>query len=488
MLTSTPGAGGVAATLGAGGVLALSKAGERALTFAVAAAVALAVWLLLLAVLAVATRPDLPGAAPATSDFGGRESPAVAGFLVNRWEVGHEAVPATLLDLAARKVVDIDQVAPDRFICRVRTGAGTATLSDYERQVLDHVRGLASNGVVPCEALTTGPEEDSKGWWDRFRKAVVADARNQGLSRSRWSKGATIVLGVVATVPAILAATAFVLAPTDKSSSSSSKEDDPVVGALGLGFVAWMGLMAIPFSLRAERHTKEGRAAAARWLGLRDYLQDDEVFDQAPPAAVAIWDRYMAYGAAMGVAAGAVRALPLGAESDTEAWSSYGGKWHVVRVRYPSRLPPGWGSHPLKVAAKGLFILAVFGTFLRTLAGPLAEAIGDFLDKRPPDDQRTVALVVTAVAAVVLSVLAVVVVRSAVMFLMGVSDLFAKRTVEGQVLRLRNGYLAVDDGSAPKVRAWRVEPARLGPAARGAVVRATVTPRLGYVSKVERSP
>ncbi len=468
-------------------VFALSSAGERALGFAVAAAVALAAWLLLLAVLALASRPDLPQAAAATSDFGGKESPAVAGFLANRWEVGHEAVPATLLDLAARKVIAIDQVAPERFVCRVRSSAPTGGLADYERQVLDHVRALATAGVVPCEALTTGPEADSKGWWDRFRKAVVADARRQGLSRSRWSKGATIALGVVATAPAILAATAFVLAPTDKANTSSSKDDNPVAGALGLGFVAWTGLMALPFSLRAERDTKAGRAAAARWLGLRDYLHEDEAFDEAPPAAVAIWDRYLAYGAAMGVAAGAVRALPLGAESDTEAWSSYGGRWHVVRVRYPSKWPPGYGSHPLKVAAKGLFVLAVFGTFLRTLAGPLATAIGDFIDKRPPDDQRTVALIVTAIAGLILAVLAVVVIRSAVMALAGLSDLFAKRTVEGLVIRLRGGYVAVDDGASTKVRAWRVEPARMGAAARGAVVRVTVTPRLGFVRHVERS-
>src|SRR5207248_690675 len=106
---------------------------------------------------------------------GGSESPAVAGFLVNRWEVGREAVPATLLDLAARGAVAIDQIAPDRFVCRLKA-AVPDDLTPYERQVLDHVRGLASGGVVPCEALTTGPEEQSKGWWGRFQKAVTADA------------------------------------------------------------------------------------------------------------------------------------------------------------------------------------------------------------------------------------------------------------------------------------------------------------------------
>src|SRR5947209_13769793 len=223
-------------------VLALTDAGQRALGFAEAAAATLAVWLVLLAILAMASRPRLPNAGPAAQDLPGSESPAVVGFLTNRWEVGRETVPATLLDLAARGAVTIDQVAPGRFVCRLKSKV-PAGLAPYEEQVLDHVRGLASGGVVPCEALTTGPEAQSKGWWDRFQKAVVADARGQGLSRSRWGKPALVALGIGALAPALLAAAAIVIAPSNlsssspsssASSSSSSKDDDPIGGFLGL--------------------------------------------------------------------------------------------------------------------------------------------------------------------------------------------------------------------------------------------------------------
>lgn len=65
-----------------------------------------------------------------------------------------------------------------------------------------------------------------------------------------------------------------------------------------------------------QRDTPAGRAAAARWLGVRAYLGQNEVFPTLPPASVAIWDRYLGYGAALGVAAAAVHALPMGAEDD----------------------------------------------------------------------------------------------------------------------------------------------------------------------------
>src|SRR5207237_7418435 len=79
-----------------------------AATLGIAAAIALGVWLVVLFVLAVATRAREPDPAPATMDLGGDESPAVVNLLTNGWAVGQEAVPATLLDLAARKVVSIE--------------------------------------------------------------------------------------------------------------------------------------------------------------------------------------------------------------------------------------------------------------------------------------------------------------------------------------------------------------------------------------------
>jgi hypothetical protein len=344
--------------------------------------------------------------------------------------------------------------------------------------VLDHVRRLAVDGVVPCEALTTGPEEQSRGWWKAFAKEVTADARRRGLSRPRWGRSALTTLSIVAVVPAALAAAALIAAPDD----SESEEDSPIVGFFALTAVAWGGLMAIPALLRAERDTPAGLVAAGRWLGLRDYLGQNEAFDRAPPAAVAIWDRYLAYGAAMGVAAGAVRGLPLGSESDTAAWSAYGGRWRVVKVRYPARFPPGWGQRPLVAAAKGGGMLLAAGLFARALGPPLVDAVADV--GSIGDGWEPWFVIPLVIFSIMLLALVTVLLRSAAMLVLGLSDLTARVEVEGLVIRLRNGYVAVDDGVSQTVRAWRVEPLKLGGVARGSLVGATVSPRLGYVHDI----
>lgn len=76
-----------------------------------AAAAASAAWLVAAAALLVSRMPPQPPVGPRTLELG-PEPPAVANFLTHGWRVTDDAVPATLIDLAARDVVDIEQRGP----------------------------------------------------------------------------------------------------------------------------------------------------------------------------------------------------------------------------------------------------------------------------------------------------------------------------------------------------------------------------------------
>ncbi|HEV7761628.1 MAG TPA: hypothetical protein VGO78_21625, partial [Acidimicrobiales bacterium] len=454
------------------------------------AAGAAAVWFALLGLLAAATNPRAVRPGPATLELGGSEPPAVVNLLASDWRLAHQAIPATLLDLAARKHLAIDQYG-DQTMVRVLAHPPTnadptafTALTAYERMVLDHLRGLAagtSDGAIPAEALTTGPDEQSKSWWKAFRNAVNADARARGLSRRRWSTAARTVLSLTALVVAVAIALAVSSLPDD---TSSSKDDDPAGAAVGVGVVTWGLLLAAVESMAAERDTRQGRQVAARWLGLREMLEEDHLFAEQPPAGVAIWDRHIAYGAALGVARGAVAALPLGAESDHEAWSPVGGRWRVVRIRYPERIPPGYGRHPFKVAALGLLQVAGAGTVLRL--GPdtfhaLRDTIRDTTNEQIP---TAAGIALSVFLGALLAVAGLVLLRGAWMLLFGLMDLIKGHApIEGRVLRHRERHVAVDDGTENRVRAWLL-PTALG-APQGATVRAGVTRRLKHVEDLE---
>jgi hypothetical protein len=479
------------------GLVLASELGDRwrdsgPALWAIAIAAA-AVWFVALAAIAFVTEPRHVDAGPTTLDPPDDEPPAVIGLITRDWELGHQVVPATLLDLAARHFVSIDWLG-DRTLVRVRRD-NEGDLTGYERAVLDHVRMLSretSDGFVPADALTTGPEDRSKGWWRRFERDVHDDARARGLSRPRFGTGAKTILTALAVVVGLTVGAAA------STLSDDNTNDDPLGAALAWGGISAGVLIAGTVRLGGERDTPAGRDAAARWLGLRSALADNPTFASQPPAAVSVWDRLIAYGAAMGVAQGAVAALPLGAESEREAWSPVGGRWRIVRVRYPDLIPPGYGRHPAKVFLVGAVFAAV-GVFTVPAAISIANSFLDSFDGTTGDGSLPIGLRVSVgvFMAVVVAFGVGLAIVGALMVISGGGDLVrARDAVEGRVLRVRMRgderrrywHVAVDDGSSARVRAWRV--ATRPPCEQGATVRANVTPWLRYVRdlRVERVP
>jgi hypothetical protein len=187
---------------------------------------------------------------------------------------------------------------------------------------------------------------------------------------------------------------------------------------------------------------------------------------------VGIWARHLAYGAALGVAPGAVRPIPMGAESDTRAWTAYAGRWRRVQVAYPTAFPIGWGRSPAGTFAFALALGCVTGLLLAIFARssdfPLAAPL----------------LVPPALGALLALVL---------LWRSGADLLSEPVTVTGELLRLRSYgdkgkryYAAVDDATSDRVRAFAVEPSLYARLEQGEVVVATVTPHLRHVRSIER--
>jgi len=420
---------------------------------AVAAVAASVSWLLAAAVVFVLRRPPEPFVGPRTLELGS-EPPAVANFLVNDFRVTDDAVPATLIDLAARNVVDVEQRGHGVFYIRLGPTLDVP-LNTYERRVLAHLRARASDGVVPAEALTTGPGQESTRWKRRFANEVVSDAQRRGLSRDAVGGPVFTVLSLAAAVPALLV-----------WAVSEFKAGIAVVGA-GVALLGWIR------ARHPQRETAEGLAAASRWLGVRAELAENEVFPTHSPLTVELWDRLLAYGAALGVASGASGPLPMGTESDTDSWSAYGGRWRPVRVVYPRLWPPGWGLDPLIAIVAGIGA-ALAGAFVLYWLGPVMFDVG-----------IVGALLVAPCAAVLVGISLAV---------MAYADLRSTIEITGPILRLRvlgdekkpRYYVAVDDGLSPAIRAWRVNPRHYLGLTQGEAVTVAVTRNLGCVRWIIR--
>ena len=419
---------------------------ESDLALTLAAIAASALWLVAAAAVLISRTPPQPPVGPRTLDLG-PEPPAVANFLVHGFRVTDDAVPATLIDLAARNVVDIEQRGPGTFYVRLRP-RGDMPLTAYEQRVLEHLDRVALDGVVPAAALTTGPQHESARWRRGFVSAVVSDAQSRGLSREAVAGAVFTGLTGAAAIPALLAWAAW------EAGAGAA------VFAGGLALLGWIR------KRHPQRETAAGLEAASRWLGVRAELAENPVFATHSPLQVELWDRLLAYGAALGIASGASRPLPMGVESDTEAWSAYGGTWRRLRISYPRRWPPGWGADPTVALLVGLAVAVGAGLILY-VSGP------SFLDAG-------------VFGAVPFAAACIAVVLGAALVVMAAADWRTAMEATGQIIRLRTfgddkklrHYVAVDDGVSDTIRAWKVSSAHYEGLEQGDVVTARLTQNL----------
>lgn len=388
----------------------------------------------------LATRPARVAAAPATPELGD-EPPAVVSLLANRWRLTENAAESTLLDLAARRLVELRQPADDPYQTTVHlTGAPPpGDLAPYERRVLDRIRGLAVSGVVPVTALSFRNPKEAQGWNQRLHREVIADARRRGLSRRRFGRPLTLALVAVAAV----SAAGVAVAGGRYGLRADEYESDL---GLWLGVSAFLVLSGVAGRSPGERDTPAGRAVAARWLGVRAWLHGHEEFARLPPAAVTVWDHYLPYGAALGVTRTASAVLDLGLSGRELVWSSYGGGWRRVRVRYP-RFSSRYG-RTVPPLVFGALASGSVGAGLAYLSLRLAEG-----PAVPP------AVLVAGLLAAGLLML-----RGGYRLVRAATDLATTRTLTGEVLWLEAWqarergvllhHLAVDDGAGDRTTAW----------------------------------
>ena len=311
-------------------------------------------WVILIALTALCTWPWRPTAGrPSLTPR--HEPPAVVSLLAGRLK--QDGYPATLLDLAARGWIGLDEAEPSRVMCRPAGGrAGDPGLTAYERRALGHLELRAAGvGAVPGTALDTGFEAGEDEFRKLFRDEVQADARGRGLLRSRIGRGTLALLEIAGAGCLVLADTATV-------------QHRATADIILVSFV-YLVFMQAPWALyRRTRLTRTGRAALAEWLGFRVALIGSRSGRTGATAMLAVaGDRRIAYAAALGAAPDAVAAFSSAADR-YHAWSSFGGSWHRVLLgRADTKYVPG---------RLELVLLTAFGCFFAGIVLVVLKASG----------------------------------------------------------------------------------------------------------------
>jgi hypothetical protein len=440
-------------------------------------------WYLVVLAMHLVTRPrDLrPG--PPTPDLG-NEPPAVVNLLVTRCELTAEAADATLLDLAARRILEVFQPGDDPagLLVRVRV-ARPEGLAPYERRVFDRVAAIAGDRFAPLAEITRQYADGGPRWFRHLRTEVVADAAARGLVRVR-KVGTGLVLLCVLTGMTIGCAGVLGVQPTGPGAIGPDGRPSGLAGAVAAGsIVGWfcvspvvaLILLLIAARLVPTRDTPLGRQVGERWLGVAGWLSAHEDLADLPPAAVAIWDRYLAYGVALGVNPVASGAVDLRTGRVQRLRSRYTGTVRTVLVRYP------WD--PMAYTQAGvrltwsLCVLAFWAACWLLL--------GRRLGHLPPAARWPLAAL-----GVLLPL------RALYRLVRALADRVHATTVTGQVLAIHpyrltdNGrprwyQLVVDDGVRNRLRPWLVRADRARGVSGGDIVRLRAQGWTRYVTGLE---
>lgn len=449
--------------------------------------VSLGLWLVAFGYRWMRTRPDLPSAGPEISEIPSEpESPALVNFLVNNWRGTPTGISATLVDLAARRVLGLDLVGHDGTVVRLRDKPAPGTLTDYEERVYDLVAARATGGSAPIEVITL-EENSAARWVGKFQKAVVEEARDRGLARQRWELIDYLIVGVGLAFVFGFFALAFGAAHVGASDTTTSSDSNISMSdwLLGAGF-AWFVAMALVTRSQAVTDTPAGKAVCARWLGMRDYFRHSHAFDNQPPASVAIWDRLLAYGVATGTAREAAQGLPILAEDPHTAWTRASGSWREIRIEYPVRF--GFGQWPVRVFFEGI-VRTLFWGGIAYVVLPVVAIVGwqfvqdglDGVDTHSSEITLLIAFMGAMLTAMGLY-LSARTFGGLMRLVRGARDLGKSQMIEGEVVKVHQGRFAVDDGKAPSVAALMTPP--LQSVSRGQRVRVVVSPHLRHLSSL----
>jgi hypothetical protein len=433
-------------------------------------------WFVVITTYALVSRPRELEPGPPTMELGA-EPPGVVNLLVTRCELTAAAADATLLDLAARRVLQLHQAGPDPtdLLIRVRVNAPEG-LTAYERRVFERFAAYAGDRFVPLKAVAKEYATGGPGWFQQLRAEIIADAQARNMVNTR-TLNSPLILCALLTGMALACLAVLPFLPAKTGGVNDAIGIGAVLGWFCLApVIATVLLLLATLQLRAPRQTELGRQAGRYWLGVGGWLAAHDSLADLPPAAVQVWDRYLAYGVALGVNPLADAALDLRVGRVARFTSRYAGRPHTVVARYP-RDPFAYTQAGVRLAWSAL-VLALWA------------AVGVWAMPRAGGWPTSARLALLTVGGLLTLRAAYKLVRSAYAKL-------APVTVTGLVLaahprrldstmRPRWIQFVLDDGRHVHTRPWLVRADRAEAVAPGMVIRMRAQRWTRYVLEIER--
>jgi uncharacterized membrane protein len=262
-------------------------------------------------------------------------APALVGALVSQGAADEAEFTATLFDLIRRGVFTAQPVTVDRRtwggrrreqISDLEIGLGDVEqrLTAFERNVVTVVRRVLADGAQPLTRFRNRIRDDAAAnaeTYQSFRSAVRKAVSSAGLlDETGRYLGPTIVFLAVAGLGALgwLVVGPLLDARLTLFDLDVMRVGLVVVTAVGLVLTMWLATKHVLW----VRRSKEGARLDARWQAFRRFLRDFSRLEEAPAISLVLWEQFLVYGIALGVAEDVLEAARLRAPEELHRSSS----------------------------------------------------------------------------------------------------------------------------------------------------------------------
>jgi uncharacterized membrane protein len=273
------------------------------------------------------------------------DPPAVIGAIISQKpSVGSREFTATLFDLIRRGVLKAQPVSVNsgglwggETITDLRVELGTddpGPLEDFERSVLEVAERVLSDVPVNLTEFEARlkyviDSEANRTSYESFIDEVKREVERRDLVKrglGKWLAWAAVLLGLAGAawfVVSLIVANFRLLFSLIFSSPPATVV--AVVGVLVVWVVirrtfAYAGPALHPMWVR---RTPKGALIHARWQAFRRYLNDFSSMEESPPASLALWEQFLVYGIALGVAEQVLEAARIHAPPEVAQGGSF---------------------------------------------------------------------------------------------------------------------------------------------------------------------
>lgn len=238
------------------------------------------------------------------------------GFSKRIGEPDMDGFKATIMDLLNRKYLLFEKGGPedtspsDEMTFKFNPQEDTSKLKNYEKEIIHFLRGYEENGVISLDYISEELKnrENAKSFRDTYltwRDDIKEQHLHDDVLQKIFIKKGDNYLKIFGGAALVLSAVVFYFTLNNPIPAAWVAWISSVV----LGVVGIVSLI-MPQKI-AGQWTTYGEEYDAKWQNFKKYIKDFSLIKEYPPESVAIWNKYLVYATALGVADAVRKAMEL---------------------------------------------------------------------------------------------------------------------------------------------------------------------------------